>query len=47
MNFYTNVLQWGNQLFCRAVIDGQRQNFKIKYRPTLYSPVQKRQDIKL
>jgi DNA polymerase elongation subunit (family B) len=39
MNFYTNVLQWGNQLFCRAVINGERQNFKIKYRPTLYSPV--------
>ncbi len=41
MNFYTNVLQWGNQLFVRAVINGQRQNFKIKYRPTLYSPVNK------
>jgi len=40
MNFYTNVLQWGNQLFCRAVINGERQNFKIKYRPTLFSPVQ-------
>ena len=39
MNFYTNVLQWGNQLFVRAVINGERQNFKIKYRPTLYSPV--------
>jgi len=39
MNFYTNVLQWGNQLFCRAVVNGERQNFKIKYRPTLYSPV--------
>ena len=41
MNFYTNVLQWGNQLFCRAIINGERQNFKIKYRPTLYSPVNK------
>ena len=41
MNFYTNVLQWGNQLFVRAVINGERQNFKIKYRPTLYSPVTK------
>ena len=40
MNFYTNVLQWGNQLFVRAVINGERQNFKIRYRPTLYSPVQ-------
>ena len=41
MNFYTNILQWGNQLFCRAIINGERQNFKIKYRPTLYSPVNK------
>ena len=41
MNFYTNVLQWGNQLFVRAVVNGERQNFKIKYRPTLYSPVSK------
>ena len=40
MNFYTNVLQWGNQLFIRAVINGQRQNFKVRYRPTLFSPVQ-------
>jgi len=39
MNFYTNVLQWGNQLFVRAVVNGERQNFKVKYRPTLYSPV--------
>ena len=41
MNFYTNVLQWGNQLFCRAIINDERQKFKIKYRPTLYSPVNK------
>ncbi len=39
MNFYTNVLQRGNQLFVRAVVNGQRQNFKIRYRPTLFSPV--------
>ena len=39
MNFYTNVLQRGNQLFVRAVINGERQNFKIRYRPTLFSPV--------
>ena len=39
MNFYTNVLQRGNQLFVRAVVNGQRQNFKIRYCPTLFSPV--------
>ena len=41
MNFYTNVLQWGNQLFVRAVINNERHNFKVKYRPTLFSPVTK------
>ena len=39
MNFYTNVLQWGNQLFVREVKNGQRINSKVKYAPTLFSPV--------
>ncbi len=39
MNFYTNVLQRGNNLHVRAVVNGQRQNFKIRYQPTLFSPV--------
>ena len=39
MNFYTNVLQRGNNLHVRAVVNGERQNFKIRYRPTLFSPV--------
>ena len=39
MNFYTNVLQRGNQLFVRAVVNNERQNFKIRYQPTMYSPV--------
>ena len=39
MNFYTNVLQWGNYLLVREVKDGQRQNSRVKYSPTLYSPV--------
>ena len=39
MNFYTNVIQWGNQLFVRAIVNGQRQNFKVRYCPTLFSPV--------
>ena len=41
MNFYTNVLQWGNQLFVRGVQNGERYNTKIKYSPTLYAPVEK------
>ena len=39
MSFYTNVLQWGNFLLVREVKNGQRQNSRIKYSPTLYSPV--------
>ena len=41
MNFYTHVAQWGNQLLVRAVENGVRTNFKVKYEPTLYVPVQK------
>ena len=40
MNFYTNVIQWGNSLLVREVRDGQRMNSKVKYSPTLFSPVQ-------
>jgi len=39
MNFYTNVLQRGNNLHVRAVVNGERQNFKIRYQPTLFYPV--------
>ena len=39
MNFYTNVIQWGNQLFVREVKNGKRINSKVKYAPTLFSPV--------
>ena len=41
MNFYTNVLPWVYHLFVRSLVHGERHNFKIKYRPTLYSPVNK------
>ena len=41
MRFYTHVAQWGNQLLVRAVENGVRRNFKVKYEPTLYVPVQK------
>ncbi len=39
MSFYTNVLQWGNNLLVREVKNGERQNSRIKYSPTLFSPV--------
>ena len=38
MNFYTHIAQWGNQLLVRAVKNGVRSNFKVKYEPTLYVP---------
>ncbi len=41
MNFYTHIAQWGNQLLVRAVKNGVRSNFKVKYEPTLYYPVGK------
>jgi len=41
LNFYTHVAQWGNQLLVRAVKDGVRSNYKVKYEPTLFVPVKK------
>ena len=42
MNFYTNVLQWGNNLLVRAVVNNERKDFRVRYSPTLYTPVQKK-----
>ena len=42
MSFYTNVLQWSNDLLVREVKNGHRQNTRIKYSPTLYSPVKQK-----
>ena len=39
MDFYTNVLQWGNQLFVRGVENGQRIKKKVRYEPTLFDVV--------
>ena len=41
MNFYTNIVQWGNYLLLREVVNGERISRKIKYSPTLYAPVAK------
>ena len=41
MNFYTNVIQWGNELLVREVKNGQRTKDRITYSPTLYAPVKK------
>ena len=39
MDFYTNVLQWGNQLFVRGVENGHRFKKKVRYEPTLFDLV--------
>ncbi len=41
MNFYTNIVQWGNSLLLREVVNGERINRRVKYSPTLYAPVAK------
>ena len=41
MNFYTNIVQWGNSLLLREVVNGERIVRKVKYSPTLYAPVAK------
>jgi len=41
MNFYTNIVQWGNFLLLRETVNGERINRRIKYSPTLYAPVAK------
>jgi len=39
MDFYTNVLQWGNTIFYRGVENGQRIKKKVRYQPTLFDLV--------
>ena len=39
MNFYTNVIQRGNYICVREVKNGQRMNSRVRYSPTLFSPV--------
>ena len=41
MNFYTNVIQWGNNLLVREIKNGIRTNSRVRYSPTLYAPVKK------
>ena len=39
MQFYTNVIPWGNSLLVREYVNGERINRKVKYSPTLYCKV--------
>ena len=41
MRFYTNVIQWGNNILVREYNNGERVNHRVKYSPTMYVPVQK------
>ena len=41
MNFYTNVVRFGNNLLVREINNGQRVNKRVRYSPTLYSLVGK------
>jgi hypothetical protein len=36
MNFYTNVLQYGNNLLIREVKNGERVSRRVRYEPTLF-----------
>ena len=42
-DFYINVIQRGNNLLIREFKDGKKVKRKVRYKPTLYVPVQKRQ----
>ena len=44
MNFYTNVLQYGNFILVREVRDGERTTRRVKYEPTLFDLVKTREE---
>jgi len=44
MNFYTNVLQYGNSILVREVKDGERTTRRVKYEPTLFDLVKTREE---
>ena len=37
--FYTNIIQWGNNLLLREIVNGERINRRVKYSPTMFCPV--------
>jgi len=41
MNFYTNVIRFGNNLLIREIRNGERTKKRVRYSPTLFSLVQK------
>jgi len=41
MDFYTNVISYGNSILIRGVKNGERTTARNKYQPTLFVPTQK------
>ena len=41
MDFYTNVISYGNSILIRGVRNGERITARNKYQPTLFVPTQK------
>ena len=41
MDYYTNVISYGNSILVRGVRNGERITARNKYQPTLFVPVQK------
>jgi len=46
MDFYTNVISYGNSILVRGVKNGERITARHKYQPTLFVPVQKKTQYK-
>ena len=41
MDFYTNVINFGDNILVRGVKNGERITARHKFQPTLYVPVKK------
>ncbi len=46
MDFYTNVIVFGNSVLVRGVKNGERITTRLKYKPTLFVPVKKQTQYK-
>jgi len=46
MDFYTNVISYGNSILIRGVRNGERITARNKYQPTLFVPVKKKTQYK-
>ena len=46
MDFYTNVISYGNSILVRGVRNGERTTARNKYQPTLFVPTQKETQFK-